>query len=153
MKKLREAMQNFLRNKNKDIPAANIRFFNRQLDETSEGLLSLPAPGIIIFVRDSSPVPDNVASWNLSANFGICLTDKTPSAELRDIAGWEKAIDIYDQIDKITWGIDQKWIRPCIVESIKKIEGRDLKGEYTGVDYWAIEYFNWIRTSAYFGRE
>jgi hypothetical protein len=153
MKQLREAMVEFLRNKNKDIPAANIRFFNRQLDETSEGLISLPAPGIIIFVRDSGPVPENVAAFNLRANFGICLTDKTPSATERDINGWERAIDLYDQIDKVTWGLNTKWIRACIVESIKKIEGRDLKGGYTGVDYWAIEYYNWIRTEAYFGRE
>lgn len=152
MIKIRDAIIAHLRKHFSDIPPENIRAFQKNLDETSEGLISLPAPGIIVFIRNAPPVEDTIAPFNFRASFGACVTMKDVSAEVRDAKGWERALDVADRLDGTTFGLNQAWIRNCVIEGIDKFEGRDRTGKPTGVDYWAIPFYNVIRSSGYFGR-
>lgn len=125
-----------------------IKPFTGLLDERKESQIVYPAPGLIVCAISIQEAPDTVAPWELRCNLGIVVTVKNPRAIERDTEGWQLAIKAANVVYRNTWGISQMNIRPAVIVGIQKNEQIRPDGTPTGVNYWTILFYNWIKFEA-----
>jgi len=145
---IRDAIVKTLRAKFPEM-ADSIIPYTGQLDERSDQQVSYAAPGILVCILECVETPDQIAPWELDANFGLVMAVKEASARERDIAGWKLCMEVALVAYGNTWGINPLNIRPARFVSITKNTLRLPDGTPSGLDYWTILLHNWIKFEAF----
>jgi hypothetical protein len=147
MDKIRDAIVETLQGKFPDM-ATSIFGYHGQLDDEHDRQISYSAPGIAVSILPSIEVPDGIAPWELQGEFGLTIAVKAASAKARDKEGWRLCMRVVDVVYGNTWGISGQFIRPAKITGIAKLEARNPDGTPTGVNYWRITFYNWLKIEA-----
>lgn len=149
MDKVRQAIVDTLKGKFPAM-AESIIPFTGLLDEESEEQISYRAPGVLVCILPVAEVPEIIAPWELQADFGLVIAVKEPSAIERDKAGWKLCMQVVNVAYRNTWGISAQFIRPAIITGIAKNQRRNPDGTPTGIDYWTVTFYNWLKIEGTF---
>jgi hypothetical protein len=124
-------------------------WIGQTMDEDTELSISHRSPAAFVAALPAVEVPVEISGvWDLRANLGVIVTiAKGASAADRDKQGWALAIKTANLIHRNTWGMSQD-VEPAVLSGIQKNEVRDRTGKYTGVNYWTISFYNYIKFEA-----
>jgi hypothetical protein len=127
--------------------AKGIKPFVGLLEEQTEGQLSHNSPSILVCCLPITEAPEDKAPWELRADWGIVMTVRAASALERDKLGWAQAIRVANVVYANVWG-KPGHVCPARLTSLSKNEARAPDGTPTGVNYWTLTFYNWIKFSA-----
>ena len=144
MDKIRQAIIDHLKGKFPSMENS-ILAYTGMLDEDSDEQISYQAPAILVCVLPIQEVPENIAPWELQAEIGLVVAMKAPGALERDKLGWDLTIKVAKECYRKTWGISPEFIRPSIITGIAKVERRNRDNTPSGLDYWTITFYNWLK--------
>lgn len=147
MNRLRDAIVDTLKGKFPSMEHSIAPFIGL-LDEQSDSQISYAAPGILVCILPVTEVPDAIAPWEMQVEMGLVIAVKEASALERDKAGWALSSKVIDVVYRNTWGIPTDLIRPAIVVNWAKNTARDAQGVPTGINYWTIQFYNWVKIEA-----
>jgi hypothetical protein len=144
---IRDAIVRHLRDRFPDMESSIMPFIGL-LDEQTEKQISYRAPGILIGILPFGEVPDAVAPWEMAGEFGAVISVAQASAIERDKAGWTLSMRVAQAIYRNTWGFPRMEVCPAIITNIQKNVQLDSTGSPTGVNYWTIQFHNWLMFEA-----
>jgi hypothetical protein len=149
MDKVRAAIVDTLKGKFPEM-AQSIAPFTSLLNEQSDSGISYRAPGVLVSIISAQEAPENVAPWEVQGEFGLVVAVNESSASKRDVEGWKLCMKVASVVYRNTWGISGMYIRPAIITGMYKAERRNPDGTPSGLDYWVITFYNWLKFEALF---
>jgi len=126
---------------------ASIRPFTALLDEQTDVQISYPSTGMLVCILPITEAPDDIP-WELRAHFGLVVTLKAASAIERDKLGWKLCMQVAQVVYRNCWGIERMNITPAVITGIQKNEARTPDGAPTGINYWTILFYNYVKFEA-----
>lgn len=141
MQELRKRITHKLREAFPDLGESVKEFYG--LSAAREGEAPHKASGILVCIIGADENEGPELPWPLVLRFGLIVTVQAASAVERDQKGWDLALKVAAKVYRQVWGYGTNIdVTPAKISGIRKVELRSADGTLSGVNYWAIEFFN-----------